>query len=174
MRSTATPVAKHQKRGRGFRVPQIDNGIALGALAANDLVSEGGGTATDSDIWLMSIDTVVGLHNLTAGQGPILVGVAHSDYTDAEIEEWVENVTSWTRSDKISEERSRRKIRQIGIFSGVAAEETLNDGKPIRTKCQWALTDGQALNFWAYNSSGAVLTTGGEVDFFGKAYTRKN
>ncbi len=121
----------------------------------------------------MSLDTLVSLHNLTAGQGPIIVGVAHSDYTDAEIEEFVENVTSWTQSDQISQERSRRKIRQIGVFSGVGAEEVLNDGKPIRTKCRWQLQDGQALNFWAYNASGAVLTTGGVVDFFGKAYTRK-
>ncbi len=165
-------VAKHT-RSRGFRAPNIDLGIALGTLASKDLISAQG-DASDTDIWLMSTDMVVGMEGHTVGEGPLIVGVAHSDYTDAEIEQWVENAVSWTRADQLSQEIQRRKIRTVGQFSGEGVSETLNDGKPIRTRCGWAIQDGQGLTVWVYSESGAALTTGSIVNFNGKAYTRKD
>lgn len=116
------------------------------------------------------ISSLVATFTLTAvtpviGQGPIMCGVSHSDYTAAEIEAWIENTGSWEQSDKISQEIARRKIREVGTIrspeAGLAtASMTLNEGKPITTKCNWQLTTGQTLRIWAYNmGSNPIATT---------------
>lgn len=163
---------KRSTRRKGFKAIRLDETIALSNLASNTLISQGGGIASDIDVFGISMDVLCSLHNHTAVEGPILIGIANSDYTDAEIEEWVENASRWTRADMIAMERSRRQIRQIGQFAGQVAEEVLNDGKSLRVKLRYAIYEGQSVNFWAYNASGATLTTGSVVDFFGNIYTR--
>lgn len=98
----------------------------------------------------------------TAGEGPIVVGVAHSDYTDAEIEEVLENVGSWDEGDMIDQEKARRLVRRIGQINSPATAEDglLNDGKPLKIKLNWLLTTGQTLSFFAFNKGGSSLTTG--------------
>ncbi len=98
--------------------------------------------------------------------GPIMVGIAHSDYTSAEIEAFIENTGSWNEGDKVqSKEVGRRQIRVIGTFPspsepgaglGVA---TLNEGRPIKTKLNWILVEGRTLRVWAYNLGSAALDT---------------
>ncbi len=95
--------------------------------------------------------------------GPILVGLAHSDYTVAEIEAWIENAASWETGDLVqAREIGRRLIKQIGIFPIPASElvsSVLNDGKAIRTKLNWNLATGQTIALWAYNMGDSVLAT---------------
>jgi len=94
-------------------------------------------------------------------QGPIVVGVAHSDYSDSEVEAWFENTGSWEQGDKIQQEVARRKIRLVGVFDTPESAShvlVLNDGKPIRTKCGWMLTTGQTLKVWAYNAGTSALS----------------
>ncbi len=99
----------------------------------------------------------------TANAGPIMVGVSHSDYTAAEIEEWIENTGSWNEGDLVqSREVGRRLIKQIGVFrdAGVVLQNlALNEGRPIKTKLNWILNQGQTLNLWAYNLGGASVAT---------------
>ncbi len=99
----------------------------------------------------------------TANAGPIMVGVAHSDYSAAEVEEWIENTGSWSEGDVVqSREVAKRLIRRVGIFRdrGVVLENiVLGDGKPIRTKLGWILNAGQTLDVWAYNLGGASVAT---------------
>ncbi len=90
----------------------------------------------------------------TAGVGPMVVGVAHSDYTASEIEDYLDLDTTWDEGDKISQEIGRRKIRRVGSFE--AADDlvdsiSLNDGKAIKTKLNWILLQGQTLSTWCYN-----------------------
>ncbi len=167
-------MAKHRRRGRKrpLFVPVIDGQLALGALAASDVAKGNLGSVLDQECWAISIDTIISTTNITAGDGPLLVGVAHSDYSAAEIEEWIEEASSWIKSNKIGQERARRKIRTIGIFRGNLDEEIMNDGRMLRTKLGFALEDGQTLAFWGYNQSDVVFTTGGTVNIHGKAYLR--
>ncbi len=92
--------------------PRLSQEIVLSTLAADTLISEsGGGTAVTNRVKVTSIDVTIGMHNHTPGEGPLIVGVAHSDYTDAEIEEWVEALNAWNEEDKIAMEQSRRLCR---------------------------------------------------------------
>ncbi len=122
-----------------------------------------GDTVTERT-YLSSVVLRWALKNFTqgAGDGPIMVGVAHSDYTSAEIEEWLENLSSWKEADLIGQEVAKRKIRMVGVFvtpATVNDAAVLNDGKPIRTKCGWILTQGQTLRVWAYNLGTSALAT---------------
>ncbi len=113
------------------------------------------------------VSSMVATHSMTAftkstGDGPIMVGVAHGDYTVAEIEEYLESTGSWDEGNLIDQETSKRKIRRIGKFENPideAAVAVLNDGKPIKTKLNWILNDGATLQYWAYNLGTSALAT---------------
>ncbi len=109
---------------------------------------------------------------IATNSGPILVCVAHSDYTQSEIEAWVERSGDWSQSDLVEAEVRDRKIRRIGIFpipetdfSGV----TLNEGRPIRTKLNWILNTGQGLQFFCYNLGTANVVASPNFNAQGKA-----
>lgn len=97
---------------------------------------------------------------LGLNQGPIVVGLAHSDYTDAEIEEVLELTAGWEKYDLVAREKAKRLIRVIGTFPSTPAADqaaVLNEGRPIKTKLNWQLGSGQTLKVWAYNAGGAAL-----------------
>ncbi len=113
-----------------------------------------------------SIQVSASINNHVPGEGPLLVGVAHGDYTDAEIEESVEAIGLWTVADKIAKERANRLVRILGTFSGQNAAEVLWDGRQRKFKLNWRIEEGQSINFWIYNSDGTALSgaTGAHVD----------
>ncbi len=140
---------------------------ATAVLATTDTV--------DDTTFITSLKASWSLEDFTdgAGIGPIVVGVAHSDYTLAEIEEWIELTTGWSQADMVSKEISGRRIRRVGTFATDASSgvdvSVLNDGRPIRTKLNWSLSEGQGLSLWAYNSgSNAIATTVPRVHVEGK------
>ncbi len=143
----------------------INHVLSLGTLAGRTLV---GSALSDTLGEVSTITSVVARYSLRSytpadDDGPILCGFAHADYTDAEIEEVLEVVDSWNRSNKIDLERSRRLVRQIGVFEPNAADPlapmALNDGKPIKTKINWTMQSGQTLRFWCYNLGTSALAT---------------
>ncbi len=146
---------------------QIDHTLSLGTLAATTLV---GSVLTDTMVESGRISSLVAtwaLKELTeaAGDGPITVGLAHSDYTDAEVEETVELTNSWDPGNMITRERANRKVRIIGTFrsapggGGGVGTAILNDGRPIKTKLNWGLTTGDTLRIWAYNEGSSALAS---------------
>ncbi len=145
----------------------------LSTLAPSSLVKSTPDDVAEDRIFVVSIDVTPMVEGFTVGEGPIEVGVAHSDYTAAEIEEWVENETSmFGELDQIAIEIRRRKIRSIGVFDGLTIVEKMNEGVPVRVKLLWPLSEGAGLSFWAYNR-GIQLTTGASVQTQGKVYWRK-
>ncbi len=155
---------KSGKRAMGRYVKgNVDEDFALGTLAANTGILEASDTVGERTR-ITSVDVTYTLSGMTAGDdiGPIEVGFAHSDYSLAEIEEFLELTTSWNEGDLIDKEVSSRLIRRIGVFDTPAAageSYTLNDGKPIKTKLNWILNAGQGLNWFCYNQGGNPLAT---------------
>ncbi len=156
-------MAKHGRTLFG----RIDDGNALGTLATKVVIAAGFGDAVGARTFALSMKATWTMVGITPGEGPIAVGVAHSDYSAAEIEEWIENNGGWDEGDLIGQEQAKRKIRQVGVFNGVAADEVLNDGKPIRTGLKFYLQSGDNLQQWAYNLSSSTLTTGAQVEVLG-------
>ncbi len=179
-RSGNFSVAKTPKAGRGrqsmsgYVKGRIDDSLALGTLAAKTLVSSTLGSVMSESGRISSADLTWSMNDFVdaVGDGPIFVGVAHSDYSDAEIEASIEASSSWDRGDKIQRELAQRLVRTIGSFSttGVTLSvDVLNDGRPIKTKLNWGLTTGDTLKIWAYNAGSSALGTGASVFVLGHA-----
>ncbi len=171
-------MAKHPKRrsrkmGRYIR-GNIDEKIPLGTLAPVTGLRQAVGDVLTEKARCTSVEALYSLKDLTAADnaGPIEIGVAHSDYSLVEIEEWIEQTTGWNEGDKVAKEISSRFIRRIGVFDAADLETVvLNDGRKIKTRLNWGLTTGQTLAFWVYNQGSAALsgTTNGDVHVSGHA-----
>ncbi len=135
----------------------------LSTLAANTAIGFLASGTLSEKAWLSSVVTTVSWLDVTPNTGgPVIVGVAHSDYTAAEIESWVENSGSWNEGDKINQEIARRKIRLVGTLQvppDVDQSYTMNDGMPVHTKCNWQLATGDTVKWWVYNQSSIAFAT---------------
>ncbi len=125
--------------------------------------------------WCSSIVAAWTLANWTptANAGPIMFGVAHSDYTNAEMEEFIENVNSWNEGDLVQQEIAKRKIRIIGTFlapESAAHDEAFERGRKVKTKINWMIETGATLQVWVYNTGTmSVATTTPTIDGRGHA-----
>ncbi len=166
---------KGYHRSYKLRRVRVAQAVTLGTLANVTVVAQGLTGNADAGYRCISITSLWTLKNLTAGERPVHVGYAHSDYTVTEIKECIEGGAAISIGNKISNEQANRLVRLVGTF-GVAAEadDSLNDGKPIKTRLNWAIPIGKEVVAFAYNDSGAVLTTGGIVDFTGEMWVKDN
>ena len=161
----------NRRRNGRFATGNISTSLNLGALGDNVAISANMGDTTNGrGMHVLSIDLGVAIRDLTPGEGPIDIVVAHSDYSAAEIIEALSSNAGWVQDDLIEMERSRRMVRHVGTFSGLAESETLFDGRKRRFKLNWKLTEGKTVLLTAINRSAAALTTGGIVEGSGKAY----
>ncbi len=166
----ATFVAMAKARGRGRRSMgrylrgTIDEELSLSTLASLTLVEAAFDEVVNERTLVSSISAIWTMSNYTpvANAGPILVGVCHSDYSQSEIEAFIETTGSWNEGDLTQREVANRKIRRIGIFDTPDAatdSAVLNEGRALKTKLNWILLQGQTLRLWAYNLGTAALTT---------------
>ncbi len=142
----------------------IDENLALGTLASKTLVGDTWDESPEEKTLISSIEVSWSLDQLTHPQGPILFGIAHSDYSDAEIEEVIENLGSWDAGSKVEQEIAKRLVRVLGTFvsegDGTAVGDVrFNDGLPLKTKLNWILNTGDTIKMWGYNVSGTPLST---------------
>ncbi len=140
--------------------------MALGTLAPKTLIVQSVGDVVTESTWCSSVRLLWSLGDFTpiSNAGPIRVGIAHSDYTAAEIEAWIESQLTWDVGNLVAQETARRKIREVGVFQsppagGNTGSAVLNDGKPITTRCGWLLSTGQTIDVWAYNEGSVALAT---------------
>ncbi len=153
----------------------IDQSMPLGTLAAKDLIKQDLGDTVNERSWISSVKLswTLSVFTPTAGVGPVLVGIAHSDYTAAEIEGFIEDAGSWDEGNLVRQEVAKRKIRIVGAFEvpdDAADAVRLRQGRSITTKCGWILNQGQTITTWVYNQgSVAIGTTDPRVDAFGHA-----
>ncbi len=168
-------MAKKDWRKQKYLRGSVDHSLLLGTLAAKDVISSLIGDTVKERAWLssMSLRWSMTAFTKSTGDGPIVVGIAHSDYSASEIEVWLENTGSWDEGDLVNQEIAKRKIRQVGIFENPIDEAdsvNLNYGKAIWTKCGWILNAGQTVQVWAYNAgTSALATTSPDVQAFGHA-----
>ncbi len=153
-------MAKHTARRKGFRRLPIDKTLTAGTPAAAAVVKADMNSVVDSDFYCISTDLIWGKSGGTPGEGPFTVGLAHGDYTSAEIEEHLEAIASWDSGDKVEQERRRRKVRTVGVFPNSSEDEVLNNGMLIKTKMGFVLEIGETLALWIWNRSAGTLTTG--------------
>ncbi len=142
----------------------VDETLSLGTLAGNTLVSDTWDQTVSEKALISSIEVAWSLDDFTEATdvGPLYFGVAHSDYSDAEIEVFIENLGSWDEGNLVDKEITGRKIRQIGTFDSIASAVLslgFNEGRPVKTKLNWMLTTGDTLKMWVYNAGTASIAT---------------
>ncbi len=162
-------MAKHGRPRKGRSMSNylrgnVDEQLDLGTLAARTAIQIAFDETVDERTRITSLVATWAMDQFTvaAGDGPIMVGVNHSDYTLAEVQEWIDNTGSWSSGDLVSQEVGRRKIRMAGVFEASAqagGAYALNDGKPIKMKLNWDLNSGQGLELWAMNLGDSALAT---------------
>ncbi len=145
--------------------------ILLGTLANETVLLGPTQTALEQDFHVISTDLTLSIRDHTATEGPIDCGLAAEDYNATEVGECLN--AQPLRSSGAEMERSRRKVRTYGIFSGLGTDETLNDGRPIRRKMFLHVPAGQSsANVWVRNRSNGNLTTGTALEFSGVHWGR--
>ncbi len=159
-------------RSSNFVVLKVSASLALSTLG-DDVVITGTLLDLNDDLKVIGADLTWALRDLTTGEGPIEVGLSTNAYTVAQIAEAVDASPN-NRSDEIALERTRRKVRGVGVFAGVISNgEVLNDGKPVRSrKLYWKMATDRNLVIYAQNRSGSSLTTGGVIDVAGKVFAQ--
>ncbi len=162
-----------RRRRRGVRMLKCSELVTLGTLGAQTAIVTVFDSTVEDSTYLLSIECVYSMSEHAVNEGPIVVGVAHSDYTAAEILEWYQAAGAWDRGDKIAQEHNSRKIRQVGVFPGLVGFEVLNDGRPLKTKLGFMLAPGDTLGLWAINEDNGALTTGTVVEASGKVWAAK-
>ncbi len=147
---------KRGRRGGRYIKGNVDEELDLGTLASRTVASGAFDESASQRMVCTSIEATYTLAQFTdtASVGPIEVGIAHSDYDTTEITEYLQNGGSWDEGNKIQQEIARRQIRSLGIFeikSNSGMNSVLNDGKPMKTRLNWVLNNGDTLDLWAMN-----------------------
>ncbi len=137
--------------------------LAMTTLAAKTLTSQSTETVVDT-ARVSSVKIAASITGFTPadGVGPFLFGVAHSDYTNSEIEAYIEQAGSWDRGDLGTREVRSRRIKILGQLGQVGSgiqNIVYNDGKLKSCKLNWVLTEGDGLDFWVYNMGDAAVAT---------------
>ncbi len=164
-------MAKNTRRRRfNLRRVKITPELNLGTLASDTALVVGATGASTATYRCMSLKTTWNLQNLTASEGPITVGYAHSDYSVAEIKECLESAGAIDVGDKIAQERANRLVRIVGSLD--AEESSLKNGQPVSTKLNWLIPIGKFVNVFAFNESTATLTTGSSLKVAGDMWVK--
>ncbi len=161
---------RRRKRVFNLRRVRTTPAIALSTLASAVAVKLGMTGAAPNTYRAVSVSQVWDIIGMTGGEGPILVGYAHSDYTVTEIKEAIESSASIDPGLKIEQEKSNRLIRIVGQLD--QQTNNLNDGKPLKTRLNWLISPGDEVSIFAYNDGAAALTTGAVVKSSGNLWVR--
>ncbi len=118
----------------------------------------------------MSLKASYTLTEVTSGDDGQAFGIAHGDYTAAEIEECLETQAAIDAGDKVAQEQASRLVRQIGVMVFNGASSSFNDGKPVKVKLNWDMGIGEALVVWVRNSTGTIYTAGSFIQVNGEIW----
>ncbi len=161
-------VKRKPKRKFNLRKVRVAAAVTMGAVAALDVVAGAIHPAPVNPLRAVSLKASYTWSGVAAASDDGMeFGIAHSDYSAAEIEECLEASAAIDQGDKIAQERSNRLVRTIGMMSGSGpatdGQRSFNDGRPVKVKLNWLIGIGDNLVAWARNGSGVVWVTGSEL-----------
>ncbi len=167
---------KSSKRRFNLRKVRVESSLAVGALAASDVVVSPL-TATSSNTYrVTSIKASYAVVDVPAIiDGAYQFGIAHSSYTAAQIEECIEATGAVDIGNLVSQEQANRLVREIGTISPTGQttpgmEISYNEGRPVKTKLNWKIGIGDTLMLYVRNGSSVVYTTGALIKSKGEMW----
>ncbi len=167
-------MAKHPKRRSrrrfNLRRVRVSPELALAMLASDTVLKTVLVGTYASTYGCMSVSLTWSLTDLTANDDPVIVGLAFSDYSVTDINVCIEAAEAIDIGDKIGQEKANRMVRIIGSMNEV--RESLSEGRPIKTKLNWLIPIGKAIEVFAYNTSDDPLTTGAFLNCDGDMWVK--
>ncbi len=160
-----------RRRNPRFQAVKVHALIDIGALATG-VALKGALWDLAQDCRVISADLTWTIFGMDLLDGPVDVGLAHGDYTVAEIAEAMDASPN-SDSDKIAIEKSNRQTRLAGTFQqpvNTGAGQVLNNGRKIRTKMGWYFSKDIDLVLFAINRGSPALTVDTTVSVSGMAY----
>lgn len=155
-----------KSKGKRIRYLQMEHSLALGALVAADLIKGDFSQVMDEKVFALWAKGAWAIDTATAGEGGITCGFSHSSYTDAQVEECIEQALSWDAGNKVAQEQRRRKVRRVGdIVWRDSTSGSMEQGKSQFTKLMFNIEIGETLATWARTRT--LLTTGAVLTFSG-------
>jgi hypothetical protein len=169
-------MARHPKRKFNLRKVRVAISLSIGSLAAFD-VNTGNITVVSTNPYrIVSADLSWSLTDLaTVSNDGFEFGLAHGDYSAAEVEECLEAGASIDPGDLVSREQANRLVRTVGIAgSGAVTDGSLifNDGMPVKTKLNWPVGIGDAINLFIRNGSDTTWGSGTNIKVFGHIWIK--
>ncbi len=161
---------KSYHRNYRLRRVRVSPEQALGTLATDTAITNDMAPAADGAYRCISVNGVWSIAGLTAGEGPITIGLVHGDYSLAELKECLEQAGSISVGNLVAQEVANRKVRVVGTI--LSQEPILNEGKPMKTRLNWLIPIGKTVKFFAFNESTATLTTGASLHFTGDLWVK--
>ncbi len=173
-------MAKKPARKRQFnlRRVRVNGTVGIGALASKDVGIGVVSAATVGTCRFMSVDCSYTWSDIAALIDDALeFGIAHSDYTAAEIEECLEASGSMDIGDKVAQEQANRLVRSIGTMSpegdaNVDGGTKFDGGRRVKTKLNWLMSIGDTLTYWVRNGSDTIYTTGSGLTILGDLWIK--
>ncbi len=144
---------------------------ALGTLANNAAILLGTKLAIVEDFRMIKSEVLCTLSGSAADEKPILVGIANGNLSVGEIGEALQVDGPAGPTEAIESERVMRGVWIIGSTHGETAAgsdftwESKKGGNThvLSIPTAWTFSNADGWNFFVFNDSGAVLTTGGDV-----------
>ncbi len=165
---------RSKRRGRAFTLRPVRMSANSGDLSTLATVTAIRSTLiaapVGSSYRVMSLKATWSIVPFAAGDGPLVVGISHGDYSVAQIKEFIEASGAIDLGDKAAQEKANRLIRIVGTHTD--GQKVLNDGRPIKTRLNWHITQGKALSYFVYNDGAGSLTTGSFHKVNGTAWVK--
>ncbi len=167
---------KGRRRSFNLRRVRLAIGVPALALAASDVASGAIHSGVVDPLRVISVNASYSWSNIiTAVDDGLEFGLAHSDYSAAEIEECLEASASIDIGDKLAQEKANRLVRRIGSIAATTIANSgaaFNDGRQVKTRLNWLLSTGDFIQLWIRNGSTVIWTTGSEVSLIGDMWVK--
>ncbi len=169
---------KSYHRNYRLRKVRIQSEFAIGALAADDVIAAAITANVADKLRLISINLAWTIADIAAvADDTFQFGVAHGDYTAAEIEECLEAQAALDLGDKVAQEQSDRLVRTIGVISSaggtnVGGSVQFNEGRPMKTRLNWLMSEADNLSGWVRNGSANVYSSGSLLTCIGELWVK--
>ncbi len=159
------------KDGKGIMIRDTDRaGSALSTLAAGvaiKLTTSALGAITEDFRLIKLTDMWFSVTNFTAGQGPVIIGLADGELTVAEIAACLDVNGPVDRNDRAAHEASERPVWPLvafmgdGIYGSEGGGVTLAGGaSPHEKVIRWTFSNPEGADLFAFNMGSAALSAG--------------
>ncbi len=169
-------MARKNARRFNLRKVRINSFVLPAALVAGGVVAGSITDAVTSPLRIVSARLTYNMSDVPqVSDDGHEFGLAHGDYTAAEVKECLDASGGINKNDKIAMERTNRLVRTIGTMAGqqsVDGGRSYNQGEPEKTKLNWYVGVGETLAIWIRNSSDTTWASGSNLNVLGTLWVK--